>query len=51
MKTHRVVLGGTLLLLALPLLAQSQESDEAEPEASGRVPCFQVEALFVRAQD
>ena len=51
MKAHRVVLGGTLLLLALPLLAQSQESNEAEPETSGRVLCFQVEALFVRAQD
>ncbi|MCZ0942082.1 MAG: hypothetical protein OXJ53_03390 [Gammaproteobacteria bacterium] len=50
MKKPAAVLGG-MLLLSLPLLVQSQEADGTEPEPAGKVLCFQVEALFVRAQD
>ena len=50
MKTLTAALGGIFLLSALPALAQSQSANPPEPEPPGRVLCFQVEALFVRAQ-
>ena len=50
MKSLALAIGGTLILWAIPVLAQSQ-ANGTEPESPGTVLCFQVEAVFVRVQD